>query len=443
MCTNIPASPCRYKTFTYRQTSYHTPLYRTHVLFMSKKLKIRDFRVSLFVNKCIFVSKQSLIRVLTTHTVCLHKYKWADAGRGFSNNVKIMEQNNLKKIFSLFFFLVFAAASCWATTESLRLLLPSWPTAIVWSVTIGFFIIASIGTKMIVDSLNQNIYLEGRGIRLMGGVVLIVIFWLICSMPTNTHTFFYRMSVGDVVSQDLATTKNYLHQLHDNIKNEEEIKQLTNQLESNINAQLIALENEIDNIANPGFGDRAKSHLDKIATTLQVKAIPVLSFKGTSPQQIKALKQQYRTLVYELMNKRIEDLRKNNTNPEMQLYKAEAEQGLRDIEHIQEQVAKMNLESRVDNETILKADGALKKGYATIKNYHKHIRFQSAKDRDLYLAPNPVTKTSRMLSVIDVWKDYFAGLYEGRGFIFWIILSIIIDVAAFIFFDYAFKRRDD
>lgn len=47
-----------------------------------------------------------------------------------------------------------------------------------------------------------------------------------------------------------------------------------------------------------------------------------------------------------------------------------------------------------------------------------------------------------MLSVIDVWKDYFAGKFKGRGFLFWIVISILIDVAAFIFFDIAFKKRE-
>ena len=195
-----------------------------------------------------------------------------------------MEQNNLWKFFSLFAFLAFAAVSCWATTESLHLLLPNWPLVLCWIVTIGFFIIASLGTKMIVDSLNQDIYLEKRGIHLIGGIILVLIFWLICSMPTNTHTFFYRTTITDIVTQDLTTTKSYLQQLRDNIKTEASIKQKTDQLESDVNSLVIALENEIDNIANPGFGDRAKSHLDKIATTLHVVHIPTLSYTSATPK---------------------------------------------------------------------------------------------------------------------------------------------------------------
>lgn len=85
-----------------------------------------------------------------------------------------MEQKNYLKLIWMVAFIAFAAVSCWATAESLHLLLSSWPLAMCWVVTVGFFIIASLGTKMIVDSLNQDIYLEKRGLRLVGGIVIVL-----------------------------------------------------------------------------------------------------------------------------------------------------------------------------------------------------------------------------------------------------------------------------
>lgn len=353
-----------------------------------------------------------------------------------------MEQNNWWRIFSLFAFLAFAAVSCWATTESLHLLLPNWPLPLCWIVTIGFFVIASLGTKMIVDSLNQDIYLEKRGIRLIGGIILVLIFWLICSMPTNTHTFFYRATITDITTQDLSTTKSYLQQLRDNIKTAEFIKKKSDQLESDVNAQVIALENEIDNIANPGFGDKAKSHLDKIATTLQISHIPVLSYTGTTPKQIKQLKQQYRTMIYELLKKRKQELQTNYSSPQEKLFKPEATLLIKNIETMEEHIANMGAQGTIDNNIISQADIVLKKSYAVIRSYADFIDFRSEADKNHYLTNDQVTKISRMLSVIDVWKDYFAGRFVGRGFLFWIIVSILVDVAAFIFFDIAFKKRE-
>lgn len=118
-----------------------------------------------------------------------------------------MNDNKFVKIFTVAFFLILASVSCWATAESLHLLLPSYPRLLCWAVTIGFFFIASWGTKMICDSLNQNVYMERRGANLLGGLAIVIVFWLLCSMPTNTHTFFYRSLIHDKVTSDITTTQ--------------------------------------------------------------------------------------------------------------------------------------------------------------------------------------------------------------------------------------------
>ena len=119
----------------------------------------------------------------------------------------IMEQNKLRRLVFAALFLVFAGVSCWATAESLRLLLPAWPVAFVWIITVGLFVLASLGSKLIVDSFNKYIYLEHRGWRLIGGILIMLAAWLLVSFPTNTHTFFYRAAIADVAGHDLATTR--------------------------------------------------------------------------------------------------------------------------------------------------------------------------------------------------------------------------------------------
>lgn len=353
-----------------------------------------------------------------------------------------MEEKGFLKFIYLVGFIIFAAASCWATEESLHLLLPNWPEFMCWSVTIGFFIIASIGTKMIVDSLNQNIYLEKRGIILTGGILLTLIFWLFCSMPTNTHTFFYRTAICDVVTQDLATTKGYLQQLRDNVKTEIEIKTKIENFEREVNSKMTALFSEIDNMANPGFGPRAKNILIDIAKTLQVAKIDELSYSNSSPQTIKALKQQYNNMITELLNARKDELRNNYRKPQENIFQPEAKKSISNIETIEGHITQMDAAGEIDNNIIAQADVVLQKGYTLINNYSDFITFKSDADKELYTSDNLVTKTTQMLSVIDVWGDYFSGKHEGRGFIFWIIVSILVDIAAFIFFDLAFKKNE-
>lgn len=219
-----------------------------------------------------------------------------------------MEQKNYLKLIWTVAFIAFAAVSCWATSESLHLLLSSWPLAMCWIVTIGFFIIASLGTKMIVDSLNQNIYLEKRGLHLVGGIVIVLIFWLICSMPTNTHTFFYRTVINDKVNTDISITRGYLNQIKNNTNNKTQATKKVDELKNNMDILLGELEAEIKNEENPGFGRKSKEILRKFATLFGVDKVEPLSYKGTSKQDREKLCDAYRTKIYILAENRASNI---------------------------------------------------------------------------------------------------------------------------------------
>ena len=157
-----------------------------------------------------------------------------------------MGQNNTLKIVSVFAFIALASVSCWATQESLHLLQPNWPQFLCWIVTIAFFIIASWGTKLIVDSLNQNVYVEGRGKKLIGGILILLFFWLVFSMPTNTHTFFYRNSIESVTRSDISTTKGYLAQLRDNTLTEDQINARQTEFKNKVWSRIENLSGQIE-----------------------------------------------------------------------------------------------------------------------------------------------------------------------------------------------------
>ena len=63
-----------------------------------------------------------------------------------------MNQNSFQTLFCVGAFIAFAAISCWATADSLHLLLPTIPLIGCWIITDGFFVIASSGSKMIQGS---------------------------------------------------------------------------------------------------------------------------------------------------------------------------------------------------------------------------------------------------------------------------------------------------
>lgn len=351
-----------------------------------------------------------------------------------------MEQKNYLKLIWMVAFIAFAAVSCWATAESLHLLLSSWPLAMCWVVTVGFFIIASLGTKMIVDSLNQDIYLEKRGLRLVGGIVIVLIFWLICSMPTNTHTFFYHTVINDKVNTDISTTRGYLSQIKNNTNNKTQATVKVNELKNNVDVLLGELEAEIKNEVNPGFGPKSKEILRKFATLLEVDKVEPLSYKGTSKQDRDKLCDAYRTKIYILAENRATNIMTHILSPNSDNIK-EVKRDDENLALVKKYIGDktINLNDAEDVEDVC---DKLNTAYNTVKKNSDFINFSSKTDEANYTADNPITKVKRMISVFDVWEDFMAGEYAGHGFMFWIIISILVDIAAFIFFDLAFKKRE-
>ena len=351
-----------------------------------------------------------------------------------------MEQKNYLKLIWTVAFIAFAAVSCWATAESLHLLLSSWPLAMCWVVTVGFFIIASLGTKMIVDSLNQNIYLEKRGLRLVGGIVIVLIFWLICSMPTNTHTFFYRTVINDKVNTDISTTRGYLSQIKNNTNNKTQATVKVNELKNNVDVLLGELEAEIKNEVNPGFGPKSKEILRKFATLWGVDKVEPLSYKGTSKQDRDKLCDAYRTKIYILAENRATNIMAHILSPNSDNIK-EVKRDDENLALVKKYIGDKTINLN-DAEDIEDVCDKLNTAYNTVKKNSDFVNFSSKTDETNYTADNPVTKVKRMISVFDVWEDFMAGEYAGHGFMFWIIISILVDIAAFIFFDLAFKKRE-
>ena len=353
-----------------------------------------------------------------------------------------MEQNKFVKIFSICAFIAFATVSCWATAESLHLLLPALPLTLSWIITIGFFVIASLGSKMIVDSLNQNIYLEKRGLHLCGGVILLLVFWLICSMPTNTHTFFYRNCITDVTLDDLKNTEGYLNDIRDNTFAEEKFRLQCADLETKVNAKLEDLRLEID---GPDRGDGPKAERIRIELTELLKCAPITKIDGPTATQTQRNKiiQAYREKVLAQLKVREAAIYLQLVDEnKVALAKKDATNDLKKVQSAITGLNEMRNNGVQDDATINTANGILKGAYATVRNYSDMVVFKSDADKASYTADNQVTKITRLLSVIDTWIDFVKGKFDGRGFVFWVVISILVDVAAFVFFDIAFKKSE-
>ena len=130
-----------------------------------------------------------------------------------------MGQTNYLKILWGLLYLLFATISCIVTEESIHLSFPTYSVPMCWIITVGFYVIASIGGALLLDSLSRHPVItfidvkRHRGACLTIGVLILLFFWLVFSMPTNTHTFLYHNQIDKTISEDITVTNNYLNQL--------------------------------------------------------------------------------------------------------------------------------------------------------------------------------------------------------------------------------------
>lgn len=336
-------------------------------------------------------------------------------------------------------FLILAGISCWATEQSLHLLLPAgWPEILVWGITIAFFVVASIGTKMIADSLFSNEFIDNRKGKMWGGILLVSFFWLIMSMPTNTHTFFYNDKIGATISQDIKTTSKYLQQIVDmgtssSMVLDEEGKKMKDAVEEQ-RRHIVAQFNGDEAPFKRGNGKKIGEHLEIINKTL-----------NSSIQQDPRYNSQDPTILngYQIeINKALSHALRTHTISDQSVQAARKQikrlSALNDS--IQDHVASASL----SEDEIRQCEKELKDGYNIISTNKMFVQFdKNCDDEEIYTKENGETQTKRMASVIDVFfVDFLSGKYPG-SFWYYVILSILVDIAAFIFFDIAFMKKND
>lgn len=345
--------------------------------------------------------------------------------------------NKFKFIGCALGFLIMAAISCWATEQSLHLVLPTgWPEILVWGITIAFFVIAAIGTKLITDVLMDQGFVENRKLKLFGGILLVIFFWLLMSMPTNTHTFFYNDQIGAVVTKDIETTNQYLNQIvikgtSDNPPVDSIGKDLatkTNELKNNL-----IKEFKGDISGRSGNGQNVADYLTEINNLL-----------GSN---IKHNTAGYNSKDNTILNNYILDINKA-LDTALEPHKISS----KSIESAGKQMSRLSilndsLQNSLSTGTlseyeIKQIEKELKDGYNIIWTNQKFVDFTpETGDEEVYTTENVEPRTKRLASVIEVFfVDFLGGKYPA-SFWYYVMLSILVDIAAFIFFDIAFKKQ--
>ncbi len=335
-------------------------------------------------------------------------------------------------------FLILAGISCWATEQSLHLLLPAgWPEILAWGITIAFFVVASFGTKLIIDSLLSQGFIENRRLKLCGGIVLVICFWLFTSMPTNTHTFFYNDKIGSVIIRDIETTNKYLTQIIEKgTPPTRELDSIGTEIFRKIEDERAYIVRQFNGDEPPykkGNGKKIGEHLNIINQILNSHIIQDPNYNSNNP----AILMKYHAEI----DKALEDALKDHTISTESVNAARKQRSrlLALNDSIQTHISI----GQLMDEEIKQCEAELENGYKTINTNKQFIDFDiESDDRLVYTKENAETRTKRMASVIDVFfVDFLSGKYPA-SFWYYVILSILVDIAAFIFFDIALKNDE-
>lgn len=375
-----------------------------------------------------------------------------------------MNNNNFLRIFSIIAFIAFMLVSCWATVESLYMSDPfkgSINSKIpYWVVTIGLFFISSLGATLVANSFNSRIRIENRGGKLIGGILLLLIFWLLFSMPTNTHTFFYSNKGEGLIQEDLRRTTMYLQQLSQE-QVEQTILKVQSETDAKIRSAYQAFIKEYNSKANPGYGPYAIKNLNILNKLLAEYNVEGLREKNANHNDAKVRKKviaDYDTEIENYINLANEYI-KQNILAEKGIVKKNADEVL---DKLKKDESLMELYK--DHDTTM-AIGKMRNivkdvqdGYKVIANHPEQVRFANNYDKQLYSGQTnekgevlkgsdgkvvaKECESARLFNAFSVWQDYFNGKFKGMGFFYWIMLAMLVDIGGFIFFTIAFRKTE-
>lgn len=358
-----------------------------------------------------------------------------------------MRSLNVLKIFALIAFLCLAGFSCYWTAESLYIWQPSLSIYGAWMIAVVFFVIASICFGLLLRSLDRHAdfygKLGGRGGAFVMAFFGLMLFWLLCSLPTNTHTLLYRAEIKNTLTADLNRTQGYLKDLKDNNVEIKKIDQKYKSKSDAVSALLLRLLAEIEHPGLEGVGPRFNKAVEELDVVLandsdNPSRLQRVASVGSTPAQWNVTFNFYKAQAFERLklyrascDKEIAHIRETMRSKELNALMANNELALKDISQMHQ----------VDNDVVRAALNDLENSYAFIKTNARYIEFKD-NDRELYTREGALPESTAMLSVPDVWTDYLTtDKYDGHGFGWWVMIALLVDFAGFIFFNMAFNKK--
>ena len=326
-----------------------------------------------------------------------------------------MHKFQAKKLFYWFAFLVLGFFSCYWTADSLYVWQPVLGLVGSWLLAILFYVMASLCFSLVLKSFDRNhdFYGQflGRGASLVLGVIGLILFWLVCSMPTNTHTLLYSAEVRNVLSEDLTTTIGYLDALENNNTAIKNINAEYESKETQVKMLFQRMQSEMQEHDNKGIGIRFRTIVAELNNVLSgidrnsdgKPAVQEVKYPGSTPTQWLATYYHYQAqadrvlkIYRNMCDAKIADVRKNMNSERLQALIADCRIAQNDVERME----------GVNNEIIKAAVKDLTDAYSHINDNAEYLTFKSNEEKDRYCRENAHPRVKALQVVPDVWKDF-------------------------------------
>lgn len=372
-----------------------------------------------------------------------------------------MRNSTLFEKFCAVAFVFLATLSCLATAQSLCLtlgleILPAWLTFILAFILVYMiYALTSYFCVLMMNSLNdkycakKNIKLTERRNTFIGSLLGVILLWLVCSMPTNTHSMLFQKEAKRVASAELDKQKEVFDSrlnLTDRdiiIKFQEDSTALVKQ----VAIDRERFHNEVANPDRTGLGDIAKGILNDIERDCNMDAgsyFVIVTMADKSQAEINRIKKHYDPKITYLQNTRLDEMRHQRNNSLANLTKDKQE---------------LDFLIKIINDT----KSGLKKGIISVNEARRVIddgysadslceqlildKVEILKKKSEGHKPGNVKnyntyRIDRMYSVFNVWGDFFSGkLPKEFDMPYWILWSLILDIAALVFSCIAFRGK--
>lgn len=330
-----------------------------------------------------------------------------------------MGNNNFLKLGAVVLWLAVSIASCYLTVESFYLL-TGWSRWLLWIMASAFFVLSSVGITFIYDSLNSNSDLRNdeRTPCFVTGLLIVLAFWGIFSLPTNAHTLYLQENAIEVVKKDLTKAQKEL----DNLSNREIAIIDQDQKIKNVRTLLSDLEVEYLNPSRRGLGWRCDTIIARIENELSNTEEKFKIDKSRGRTAKESFEHIERQVENKLENSVIKDLTERfNISEEHQI---QMKATSRKINNLLKHIDKMNPSTAVE-----KSQKPLESACSLLETYTKKAEHKFDN-----------TETAKLKNVYGVLFSWFRGDLKGQGFAIWFVISILIDLAGFLFATIAFRN---